>query len=103
MTNYSEFKRSDLPKGYDLRNFWYGGGLFMQLRVNHLFPAELLYVHVSTVIASPLDLTNPTYLEIDLDFNSIRYHWSLAIVLVLGAQPFASGVGSSSSPPKEGH
>ena len=45
VTNYSEFKRSDLPDGYDLRNYGYGGGIFMQLRVNHIYfhPSPLVY------------------------------------------------------------
>lgn len=73
VTNYSEFKRSDLPDGYDLRNYGYGGGVFMQLRVNHIyFQPEILFGHVSTVIAAPLPDNNSVTGEIDLNFESVQ-------------------------------
>lgn len=72
ITNYSEFKRSDLPDGYDLRNYGWGAGAFLQLRVNHIyFQPELLFTRTSTIIAAPLQ-NNPSILEIGMDFNSLQ-------------------------------
>lgn len=79
ITNYSEIKRSDIPDGYDLRNYGYGAGAFLQLRVNHFyFQPELLYMHVSTVIAAPLSQQNPVNAELTMNFNSVQNsadHW----------------------------
>lgn len=78
VTNYSEFKRSELPNGYNLANFGYMAGVFLQMRVNHFyFQPELLYNHVSTIIEVPLQ-NDPANAEIDMNFNSIQ------VPLILG-------------------
>jgi hypothetical protein len=86
VTNYSNYKRSDLPEGSDLRNFGYSLGGFMQLRVNHIyFQPELLYNHTSTVITAPL-VDQPSVIgEVDMNFNSLQ------VPLVVGYRSSTSG------------
>lgn len=93
-TTYSEFKRSDLPEGYDLRNYGWGLGAFLQLRVNHIyFQPELLYAHASTVIASPLP-NDPIDIEIDMDFHSVQLPLILGYRTSFGENAFRFGGGA---------
>jgi len=86
VTNYANYKRSDLPEGSDLRNFGYSLGGFMQFRVNNIyFQPELLYNHTSTIIADQLVGQPNVTAELDMNFNSLQ------VPLVVGYRTSPSG------------
>ena len=83
-----------MPDGYDLRNYGWGVGAFLQLRVNHIyFQPELLYTHASTVIPSPLP-KDPANIEIDVNFHSVQIPLILGYRTSFGKNAFRFGGGA---------
>ena len=71
-TIYSNYKPGSLPAGYDISNNGYGGGIFMQMRVNHFyFQPELNFGFASSSITAPSDDPNIDFQKLDLDFTSL--------------------------------
>lgn len=81
-TIYSNYKPGNLPAGYDISNNGYGGGIFMQFRVNHFyFQPELNLGFASSSITAPSDDPNIDSQKLDLDFTSV------AVPLLIGYRP----------------
>ncbi len=95
VTNYSNIKRSDLPPDFDYQNYGYAFGIFMQLRVNHIyFQPELLYTNVTSIIMQPLETIPNTTAELDLGFNSLQVPLIVGYRTGFGETAFRIGAGA---------
>jgi len=72
-SSYSNYKSGDIGSAYDFSTWGWGLGMFMQMRVNHLyFQPELFYIKSYIDLTGPVPDDTSVNGDLQLDFSNIQ-------------------------------